>query len=55
MSEDPLDPRVTCTACRHYRPHRCGNFRAAGLRHPDVGLALASLPQRCPGHLPKPA
>lgn len=54
MTENPLDtdPRVTCTTCRHYRPLRCGNFRAAGLRHPDISRAMASLPQRCPGHFP---
>ncbi len=48
---DPFDPRVRCTDCQHFRPWRCGNFRAAGLRHPDVGPALSELPQRCPGFL----
>lgn len=48
---DP-DPRVTCTSCRHYRPHRCGNHVAALLMNPDVGPALAALPQRCPGFAP---
>lgn len=43
------DPRVTCIDCSHYRPGRCGNYRAAALFTADVGAALAALPQRCPG------
>ncbi len=45
------DDRRTCPECAHYRPGRCGRHRAAGLLYPDLGAELASLPQRCPGHL----
>ena len=44
------DPRVTCIECGHYRPGRCGNYRAAALFTNDIGPALAALPQRCPGY-----
>ncbi len=43
------DVRVTCHACAHYRPGRCGNHRRAGLHAPDIGRDLATLLQRCPG------
>lgn len=43
------DDRVSCVDCRHYRPHRCGNHRQAGLHAPDVSRDLAGLLQRCPG------
>lgn len=49
---DPMtdpDPRVTCLTCRHYRPHRCGNYIAAGLASPDAGSAFAVLLKWCPG------
>lgn len=44
-----VDRRVTCQACKHYRPHRCGNHVRAQLRHPDVSRAMAALPQWCGG------
>lgn len=37
-----------CTACRHYRPGRCGRHAAAGLSSPMVGADLAGLHQNCP-------
>jgi hypothetical protein len=44
------DDRVSCAAdCKHYRPGRCGNHRAADLSTPDVGRDLAALLQRCGG------
>ena len=46
------DDRVSCTDCRHYRPGRCGNHRAARLQSPEVGRDLAGLLQRCPGFRP---
>ena len=46
------DERVSCTDCRHYRPGRCGNHRAAGLRVPDMGRDLAAMLQRCEGFTP---
>jgi hypothetical protein len=44
-----VDARVTCQRCAHYRPHRCGNHRAAQLLTAEVGPELAALPQHCPG------
>ena len=44
------DDRVNCTECRHYRPGRCGNHRAAGLHSSEIGRDLTALLQRCPGH-----
>ncbi len=46
------DSRVACVECRHYRPSRCGNHRAAGLWAADVGRALAALLQYCPAFMP---
>lgn len=43
------DHRHLCVECRHYRPHRCGNHRAAGLTAADVGRDLATMFQHCPG------
>jgi hypothetical protein len=43
------DPRVSCTDCRHYRPGRCGNHRAAALMTAEVGRDLATMFQNCPG------
>lgn len=43
------DDRVLCLECTHYRPGQCGNGAAAGLAGPDVGLAVATRLQRCPG------
>lgn len=48
-AEPEPDARVTCITCTHYRPHRCGNHRAAGLQSSDVGRDLATLLQHCPG------
>jgi hypothetical protein len=45
-----LDPRVTCTTCRHYwRTSRCLNHRQALLSSSEIGPDLAALPQHCPG------
>lgn len=46
------DDRHLCVECRHYRPGRCGNPRAAGLHSSDVGRDLAGMLQRCPGFAP---
>ena len=46
---DADDDRRTCVECRHYAPGRCRNHRRTDLRSPDVGRALAALPQRCGG------
>ena len=46
------DDRVCCIDCRHYRPGRCGNHRAATLGTSDVGRDLAAMLQRCPGFEP---
>ena len=48
------DSRVTCITCSHYRPHRCGNHRAAGLQGRDIAPDLATLLQHCPGWKGKP-
>ncbi len=41
--------RHLCVECRHFRPHRCGNHRTAGLTAADVGRDLATMFQDCPG------
>ena len=46
------DDRVCCADCRHYRPGRCGNHRAALLHSPELGRDLAATLQRCPGFKP---
>lgn len=46
------DERVSCLDCKHYRPGRCGNHRAARLTSPEVGRDLAALPQHCHGFQP---
>ena len=43
------DDRVSCTDCRHFRPGRCGNHRAARLTSNEVGRDLATLLQHCQG------
>jgi hypothetical protein len=43
------DYRHLCVECRHYRPHRCGNHRTAGLTAADVARDLATMFQDCPG------
>jgi hypothetical protein len=43
------DERVLCMECRHYRPGRCGNHKAAGLASFEVGSDLSTMLQRCPG------
>jgi len=43
------DYRHPCLECSHYRPGRCGNHRAAGLRSPELARDLASMLQRCAG------
>lgn len=43
------DPRVSCTECAHFRPWRCGNYRAALMIDSSVGPDLAATLQRCPG------
>lgn len=49
LRDRELDDRHVCTECKHYRLRRCGNRRLAGLDSPDVGRALVTLLQRCPG------
>lgn len=49
------DVRVSCTECKHYRPGRCGNHKAAALQSPEVGRDLAALLQRCAGFQPREA
>ena len=43
------DARVSCTDCKHYRPGRCGNHKAAMLSTAEIGRDLAALLQHCPG------
>lgn len=51
---DPLDDRVTCTACRHLWPgNRCLNHRHADLNERALAADFTALPQRCPGYAPK--
>jgi hypothetical protein len=53
---DP-DLRVTCTACRHYRPlvYRCANHHTAGLLTDAMGATMAALPQHCASFAPRGA
>ncbi len=46
---DP-DPRVTCSACQHYRPRRCANWRAALLSGADISTEFAGTRQHCPAY-----
>lgn len=46
------DNRVACAECGHYRPHRCGNHRDAGLQADAIGRELAALLQHCRGFSP---
>lgn len=46
------DSRVSCADCRHYRPGRRGNNRAAGLLRSEIGRQLAGILQRCEGFKP---
>ena len=46
------DYRHLCLECRHYRPRRCANFRAAGLLSSEVGRELATMFQHCAGFAP---
>lgn len=51
---DPLDNRVTCTACRHLWPgQRCLNHRRADLTTRDLAADFTAMPQRCPGFAPQ--
>ena len=51
---DPLDDRVTCTACRHLWPgNRCLNHRHADLNERALAADFTALLQRCPGYAPK--
>jgi hypothetical protein len=43
------DERVSCADCAHYRPGRCANHCAAGLRSAELGRDLVAMLQRCPG------
>jgi hypothetical protein len=47
------DYRHLCVECRHYRPHRCGNHRKAGLTAAEVGRDLATMFQDCAGYQPE--
>ncbi len=46
------DDRQACVECRHYRPGRCANHRAAGLQADAIGRELAALLQHCAGFAP---
>jgi len=53
MNPEDIDPRVTCTACRHLEAGWCTNAVQAHL-HPnrqrqEVGRMLAGLKQWCGG------
>ena len=48
------DDRPRCRDCRHFRPapkaragDRCGNWKRAGLRAPDVYAERPAVPPRC--------
>lgn len=45
--------RHLCLECKHYRPGRCGNHKAARLHAADVGRDLATMFQHCPGFRPE--
>lgn len=47
--DDHADYRHLCIECRHYRPGRCGNHRAADLATAEVGRDLATMLQHCAG------
>lgn len=47
--DEHADFRHLCIECRHYRPGRCGNHRAAALCSADVGHDLATMFQDCAG------
>jgi hypothetical protein len=49
MRDRDQDARVSCTDCKHYRPGRCGNHKAAMLTTAEIGRDLAALLQHCPG------
>ena len=44
---DP-DPRVKCADCGNWTGTRCVRYHRAGLMGPEVGPALAIMPQSCP-------
>jgi hypothetical protein len=44
------DDRRLCLECRHFRPGRCGNHRAAGLHSSELGRDVAAMLQRCQGY-----
>ena len=50
--DEHSDFRHLCLECRHYRPGRCGNHKAADLLAPAVGKDLATMFQDCPGFVP---
>ena len=43
------DYRHLCLECRHYRPVRCGNHKAAGLLTTEVGREMTEMFQHCTG------
>jgi hypothetical protein len=45
-----LDGRVSSANCGH---RRYGNYKRAGPNATEIGSALASVLQRCPGHAPR--
>ena len=52
-TQDPLDDRITCTACRNLaRGNKCLAYRRAQLTSSDIAADFVSLKQRCDGFAP---
>ena len=48
--KDPFDARVVCPDCQHLAQRkRCMNWKAAGLRAPEVAAGIKAMHQHCPG------
>jgi len=51
-----VEPIATCRSCGNFRNGWCGQAKVAGLSRTrdraEVGSDLASMPQRCSGHIP---
>ena len=51
--KDPFDTRVLCSDCQFLaQRRRCLNWRAAGLRAPEVAAGIKAMRQHCPGFAP---
>lgn len=51
--KDPFDARVVCPDCQHLAQRkRCMNWKAAGLRAPEVAAGIKAMRQHCPGFAP---